>query len=142
MIRQAHQNDRFAMVRMARDFVAAADRPVPFDAAYAERSVIEWVEAADKLALVLEQDGLCGMICAASILSPLIPMRIAIEQVLWVDPRARGRGVLGLVRAYEGWAKEQECEAVTLATIQNKAADRLYQRLGYERAETHFVKGI
>ena len=140
MIRQAEMKDRIAMVRMARAFVETADAPLPFDAAYAERTAKEWISAPDKLALVLDIDGVRGMLCGASLLSPLVPVKIAIEQVFWIDPDFRGRAAVQFIRSYEAWASEQGCNMATLATIQSKGADCLYLRLGYDRAETHYVK--
>lgn len=142
MIRHAGLNDRIAMVRMARDFVAAADMAMPFDAAYAERSAKEWITADDKLALVLDLGGICGMLCGAHVLSPLAPVKVAIEQVFWIDPAKRGRSAIKMIAAYEEWAIDQGCNMATLATIQSKGADRLYSRLGYARAETHYAKAI
>lgn len=142
MIRTATLNDRFHMLRMAKAFVQAADMSLPFDAVYAERSAKLWIEDDARLALVLDLDGVCGMLCASSVESPLAPLKIGIEQVFWIDPTYRGRWAVRLIAAYEAWAVAQGCDRASLATIQAKGADRLYARLGYERAETHFVKEL
>jgi len=140
MIRKAELDDRIAMVRMARSFVEATGKGLPFDPAYAERSAKEWIDAPDRLALVLDLGRVRGMLCGSAFLSPLVPMKLAYEQVLWIDPIARGSWAIKLIRSYEEWAKEQGCAGASLATIQEKGADKLYERLGYERAETHFMK--
>lgn len=52
---------------------------------------------------------------------------------LWVDPRARGRGVArALIRAVAGWARERGAERVVLFVQEANAPGRaLYLRAGF-----------
>jgi GNAT superfamily N-acetyltransferase len=141
MIRHAVEADRPDMVRMGRDFVRASGLPLPFDAAWADHSLAGHMAQPDRLAMVLELNGAPrGMLCAAQVQSPLAPVRVASELVFWIDPPARGRWALQMIRAYEAWAKEQGCALVSLATVGAKGADALYRRCGFAPAERHFMK--
>lgn len=131
------------MVRMGRDFLRASGLPLPFDAAWADASLVGHMAQPDRLALVLELAGRArGMLCAAQVQSPLAPVRVASELVFWIDPDARGRWALAMIRAYEAWAREQGCAVASLATVGNRGADALYRRCGFAPAERHFSKGL
>lgn len=142
MIRTAELADRIAMVRMARDFVAASGLALPFDAVWAEASAKSWIEGDDKLALVLDLGCVRGMLCAGHIASPLAPVRVASEQVFWIDPSARGRWGIPMVRAYEAWASAQGCAIAGMAAIGERSADVLYRRCGFRHSENHYMKEI
>ena len=143
MIRRAVADDRPDMVRMGRDFVRHSGLSLPFDAAWADRSLAGHMEHSDRLALVLELRGAVrGMLCAAQVQSPLAPVRVASELVFWIDPPERGRFAVEMIRAYEAWAVEQGCCLASMATVGAKRADALYQRCGFVPAERHFVKAI
>lgn len=143
MIRLATEADRPGMVRMGRDFVRAAGLALPFDAGWAERSLAGHMAQADRLAIVLEVEGaVCGMLCAAQVLSPLSPVRVASELVFWIDPPQRGRWARQMIGAYEAWARDQGCALASLATVGARRADALYRRCGFEPAEQHFMKAL
>jgi|GEM_PF-6766379 len=125
---------------MGRRFAAFADLPVPFDPVWAETSIKEFIGASDKLALALVSDGqVAGMLCAGLVRSPLVPVTVAVEQVLWVNETARGRGVIALVKGYEAWARESAADLISLSSIEPRAG-RLFERLGWAFAETNYVK--
>jgi GNAT superfamily N-acetyltransferase len=131
------------MVRMGRDFLCASKLPVPFDAAWADRSLAGHMDRPDGLALVLDLGAEpCGMLIGAQIMSPLAPVRVANELVFWIDPPARGRWATSMIRAYEDWARGQGCAMASLATVATKSAGRLYERCGYAPAEHHFMKAF
>lgn len=142
MIRQAELQDRFHIVRMAGVFLRATEMPMPFDPAHAEASAKEWMAAPDKLALVLDLGGVCGVLMASCAVYTFSPVLVASEQGFWIDPRARGRWGVKMIAAYERWAKEQGAVMAGLATLHGKSAGALYQRLGYAPSETHYWKAL
>lgn len=141
-VRPATRDDRFEMIRMGRAFIDASGLGLPFDPAWAERSIVAAIDDPDSLALVLDMDGIKGMLCATCVPSPLSPVKLGVEQVFWIDPQARGRGALAIIRAYEDWCSEQGCSFVGLVSLGQKSAGRLYERCGYARAEQHYMKAI
>ena len=130
------------MVRMARDFLTVAAVDVSFDAAWVEASVKSAIAGEDRLALVLDHGGVCGMLCAGISVSPLAPIRVASEQVFWIDPAARGRWARPMVLAFEDWARAQRCNAISLATLPGRSAGALYRRCGFSICEQHYSKGL
>jgi GNAT superfamily N-acetyltransferase len=72
------------------------------------------------------------------------PRLIAIETFWYVTPEQRGSG-LKLIKAFEAWAKRNDCDACAMIHLADSFEERLpklYERLGYELAEQHFVKGL
>ena len=62
--------------------------------------------------------------------------RLAYLDLLGVEPAAHGKGHgRRMLRAFEGWAREQGAEAVNLECLtDNDGANQLYQAEGYEEA--------
>lgn len=140
LVRPATAEDRFAILRMGKAFVASIGS-LPFQAAYAERTVLAYIVHADRLCAVLDDDGVHGFIMAHACDHPFLPARVAQELAWWVAPEHRGHGRL-LLDAYEAWAAEQRCGLVEVAHVGDPRLTRFYQRRGYRVAETHFVKII
>lgn len=134
MVRAATRADRFALVRMARDFHDAASLPFPFDAAHAERTALAMMERGG----VFVRDDLRGMIGGDVAAHPFWPVRVATVALWWVDPSCRGRG-LALLRAFEDWARGQGAEAVFVRAIRDDAGP-LFRRLGYAPADSAYVR--
>ena len=99
MIRRAVADDRPDMVRMGRDFVRHSGLSLPFDAAWADRSLAGHMEHSDRLALVLELRGAVrGMLCAAQVQSPLAPVRVPGARPISFPPTLQLRRCVGLTR--------------------------------------------
>lgn len=143
MIRPARPADRAAIVRMARDFHAAANMPVAFDPAYAASVAGAYIADDDKLCLVLDQDGPAGVLAAHVYQHPLAPVLAADELMWWIDPDHRGLCAMQMLDAYEQWARAKGCVLIGMATppSDDKAAS-IYRRRGYVCAGMHFSKTI
>jgi ribosomal protein S18 acetylase RimI-like enzyme len=94
----------------------------------------EWVaEAAagnQKTLFIAEEDGhWLGVVGAFARVNPLEVQLIS----MWVDPRARGRGVAGdLIRAVAGWTAGRSSTRVVLFVQEaNAPARALYERAGF-----------
>jgi GNAT superfamily N-acetyltransferase len=143
MIRKAVLADRPAIVRMARDFHAAANMPVAFDAAYAAAVAGAYIADADKLCLVLDRDGPAGVLAAHAYAHLLAPVLAADELMWWVDPGHRGLAAMRMLSAYEDWARSRGCALIGIATPpSDDRAAALYRRRGYSAAGAHFSKTI
>jgi GNAT superfamily N-acetyltransferase len=128
---------------MARDFHAAASMPVAFDAAYAAAVASAYIADGDKLCLVLNRDGVAGVLAAHVYQHPLAPVLAADELMWWIDPAHRGRGALAMLAAYEDWARGKGCALIGMATPpDDERAAAIYRRTGYAPAGAHFFKTI
>jgi ribosomal protein S18 acetylase RimI-like enzyme len=67
---------------------------------------------------------------------------IAYEMFWWVHEEHRGRLGLKLLNAFQARAKELDCSYVMMMTLSLNDIGKLYERLGYERFETGFVKRL
>jgi GNAT superfamily N-acetyltransferase len=131
-VRSAEMSDRFAMLRLGRDFLEASGLPLPFDPVHAEACVKAHIADADKLALVLDEGTPRGVLLAHVQPCLLAPVRMACELIWWIDPERRGRGRM-MLRAYEAWAETQGADLICLSAYGERAA-RLYPALGYREA--------
>jgi len=142
MIRAATARDLPALVRMAGDFIAATATGLPFDADYLDSSFRAMIAAPDRLVLVLDINGACGVLCAAAARSPWAPVAIASEMGFWIDPPHRGRWGLRLLHAYLDWARGMGCGRAGMVAFANNPLDRLYQKAGFRLSELTYDRVI
>lgn len=136
MIRPATREDRFALVRMARDFHAASGLRLPFDPAYAERSALRLMQTG----CVLVLSDLRGVIAGHMSDHPCWPIRVASDVIWWVDPEARGRG-LSLLRGFERWATLSGADVIAVRAL-GGGAGPILERAGYALAETAYYRSV
>jgi RimJ/RimL family protein N-acetyltransferase len=125
-------------VKLLLDFHRAAGLPFPATAQWADkiyntaRSNPDW--------LCVERPGgvLIGMIGP----SLLGPFKVAQELAWWVDPAHRGNS-LGMLREYEEWATLRGVSAIEVKSLALfPETERLYERAGYSRLETSWVRWL
>jgi len=143
IVREAAPADRVAMIRMGRAFLEVSGAPLPFDAAYAERAALRFIEHGDALALILEADGRArGMLAATLSAHVLAPTWIVEEAVWWIDPGARSlaaaRAMLG---ALEAWARDRGAALIGMSALDDRP-EALYRRAGYQPAERRWMKAV
>jgi predicted N-acetyltransferase YhbS len=68
--------------------------------------------------------------------------QMAYECFWWVHEEHRGRLGLKLLKAFETRAKELDCSFVMMMTLSLNDVGALYERLGYEKFETGYVKRL
>lgn len=144
MVRHAVVGDVSRMLVLLRNFHTAGGFQFPFDAPRLDRFVRHAVDAADYAVLVLG-DPIKGLLIARAADSLIAPLRFAEEQLVWIEPDARGNHWNALLTALEAWAREHRCDQVKLSsqqTIRSNAMARLYRRDGYEPVETVHAKAI
>ena len=140
-IRLATMQDRFAMVRMGKAFLAASGLPLPSDPAHMEATAKAHIAGGDRAAWVLEADGgVHGMLLAIVGPSPLAPVRVADEVCWWIDPPWRGQGA-AMLDVYEAWAVEQGATVAAMHAPDDRVA-RLYARRGYARGDVMMWREI
>ena len=152
-VRKAVASDRDRVVILLRDSREGAGFhdpagltgfTFPFDPAYASRLFDLHLSHAQALCLVLDIEGRAqGVLMAWASEHPFGPVKLARETVWWIDPAHRGRSAIQMLDAYEAWAfKEAGCQFAGMAGMgDDPVVAKLYERRGYARAETHFLKG-
>lgn len=139
MVRQATPDDRMAVIRLLRDSHAAAGFAFPFSAPHADALFCSHMDSG--LVLVVGTPAK-GVLMAQAFEHPFGAGKWAKETVWYIAPEARGRAAISMLRAYEDWAREQGCVSVGMASLATNDVSRLYERMGYAPAETHFVKAL
>lgn len=141
IVRPARADERFAVLRLCRDFHAASGIPFPFNPAHASRAAQDYIECPGKLCLVLEAQGaLRGVLAASVTISPLSPVRLAQELVFWVDPAHRGLAPRRMIAAYEAWARAEGCAAAGLSGLNDPRVARFFGAAGFALSENKFLK--
>jgi len=149
-IRHATAEDRTAVIRMLRaahgetGLDGEAAFKVKFDPAYANSLFEAHRQRPEALCLIYAPDGQPrGVLMALASWHPFGPVRCARETLWWIEPEFRGRGALHMLSAYEAWAREVGCAYVGMAGLgHDPRVGRMYERRGYTRAETHFLKEV
>ena len=154
MIRRAVASDMdriIALLRDAHDAGGLNDAGgltgfvVPFHPAYISRLFMAHVSHRDACCIVLDHGGMAqGVLMALAAEHPFGPVRLARETVWWIDLKHRGRSAIQMLDAYEAWAfNEQGCQFAGMAGMGGDPdVAKLYERRGYVRAETHFLKRL
>jgi GNAT superfamily N-acetyltransferase len=154
VIRRAALSDKERVIQLLRDSRVGAgfDRAdgisgfvFPFDAAHAERLFMMHFTAPAGLCLVLDVDGVAqGVLLAHAFDHPYGPVRVAKENMWWIDPAHRGgSAAIRMLDGLEAWARDQGCAFAGVAGM-GSAPDVgvLYQRRGYKPAELHYLKAL
>lgn len=147
-LRLAESRDWLDVLRMSEDF----HKESPYrDISFSEsrvRQIFESYLSSTKeelmILLLTLNDTPCGLIVAVCSKFPFSEEKAASELIWWVDHEHRSRrGSLSLFRAYEFWCQKigaRYSSAVsTEGTVQ---LDKFYERSGYKKAETTYIKRI
>ena len=100
-----------------------------------------------ELFLLIKKDKVIGFIGAVIFQSPLGNQNIANEHFWFVSGKHRGRGTLLLLRAIKEWAKEKGCSHLImnsscLASSMHNKLCRFYEKIGFKKFETSYIKEI
>ncbi len=119
---------------------------VPFDPRNAEsffRSHMQGGPRSYCRVLADDADQAQGLLLAQAYLHPFGPVWLARESVFWVEPAFRGMSAEIMIRDFECWVSGNGYGFAGLAGMGDDAViARFYQRRGYRRAETHFLKAL
>lgn len=123
-------------VQLLLDFHKAAQLPFPATAAWADQLYMTARTRPDWLCV--ERTG--GVLIAHIGPSLLGPFKVSHEIAWWVDPDHRGIG-LGMLDEYEQWAISKGAGAIEVKSLAIfPEAERIYERSGYTKLETSWVK--
>ena len=144
MIRPAVFGDRMRVLAMAKAFHTASGAVFPFSAPMADNLFNVSLDAQDRLCLILDVDGYAhGVLAAEAQTHRFSPVKMAFETIFWIDPSHRGRHALGMLDAYEQWARQNKCAFIHMVGLGgDPLTSRLYERSGYQAVERHFMKPL
>ena len=94
--------------------------------------------------LLSDEDGIQGALGGVAYPDINSGALVATEFFWFVSPPASGQG-LELYRAFEQWARGRGCSEIRMVRLSDSMPERLrvvYQRLGFEEAETVYVKEL
>ena len=144
IIRKATHDDIFDLLVLARGFSKEAPAMHKWDKDKTEAMLKMCIDGTATTILVMETEGeVVGGI--VGVIQPLFMSHtiVAAELAWFVAPSRRGKGALKLLRAFEGWAKDNGADYITMADIRGIAdLSKLYERQGYELSEAAYSKKV
>ena len=148
MIRKIESKETDSLIEGAKSFFAEGAIPGGFDAAHLSKSWRQLIES--KVGVVFVSIGLTNHFEGAlgAVLCPNLFNNgsLAVECFWYVMPEFRGSPLaIRLLHAFEAWAKEHSAKFVAMIHLENLHAEKLrklYDRMGYKKVETHYVKEI
>lgn len=141
MLRIANYDDLPQLKRMALSFFQASPyNDLGVDDTRVEELVHVFMQSprSEKIVFVEDDNGLHAMLAGVKETNLFNNKRMAGELVWWIDPEYRKSGLADQMRkAYEYWAND--CQFCTLVDVMGNL-DTYYQRKGYVRRETTYMK--
>lgn len=146
IIREADDADLNAIVAMGGRFLSSTsykghieDRPD-----VRARLADDLIRSPHSVILVAEQVGemeLMGFLALHLYRHPLSGQAFCTEIAWWVEPQARGRVGLQLLRRGEEWARIRGAEVIQMIAP-TPDVERLYERKGYQSIERSYQKAL
>lgn len=140
-VRFAEQGDRDRVIALLRESHTAAGYTFPFQAARAALLFQQHMESPRACVIVIGRPAQ-GILLAVSNDHPFGAGQVAVETIWFVSERARGRGSLRMLDAYEAWAKSVGSTSIVMASMSINDVSGIYLRRGYTPIETHFLKHV
>lgn len=144
-IRPATKDDMFDLQMLGKAFSDEAPETHTWNPVKVEEFFLNTLEDKDHIILVIDVDGdIRGFLWGIITEMWMSGTRVATELAWFVSKEHRGKkGSLILVKAFEMWAKNKGVGHVVMADIEDVSSlGTLYQRLGYKRAETAYMKEV
>ena len=151
MIRRATIEDAQKLAECAGKFYEHSnckDVGLFFDLKHTKDFAVGLIESPNGCLILAENDGvLVGFV--AGVIAPWMMDRsqfIAQEQAWWINPEHRnGKYAIGLLRAFESWAKDNgatHCIMVHLENDMSPRLERFYGAMKYQRMETNYMRKV
>jgi hypothetical protein len=144
-IRLAEPEDLARIVEMAVLFIA--ESPYGRIAPAVPDRIIELAKklasSPDGVIFVVEVDGnAVGMLGGHIFDHPMLDAIVASEVAWWVDMAHRGRVGVKLLAAFEQWARDHGATHVEMVSPDSDSVGRFYERVGYSRIETAYLRRV
>lgn len=143
-VRHATPNDRMRVISLSRDAHRAGQLPWTFSAPHADALFRQSLSMPDRACIVFAPDErVQGFLLAYVAPSPMADISFARDFGWWIDPGARGRAASQMLDAFELWADSRNATFAGMAAMEaNPRAGRIYERRGYVKTETHYLKRL
>lgn len=148
IVRRAEPHDQSRFLRMSKDAHLAGKLPFKFSAPHAVALFQQAMSMPDRVCVILASDDNVarGFLLGYVAPSPMADVSFARDFGWWIDVDHRGTGAAGtgaaeMLDEFELWADQRNATFVDMAAMEaNPRAGRIYERRGYVKTETHFVK--
>lgn len=143
-VRHAKPEDRVRVITLSRDAHLAGQLPWTFSAPHADALFRQSLAMPDRACIVYAPDSkVQGFLLAYVAPSPMADISFARDFGWWIDPSARGRAAAEMLDAFEVWADSRNATFAGMAAMEtNPRAGRIYERRGYVKTETHYLKRL
>jgi hypothetical protein len=143
-VRAAVAADRLRVVAMSKAAHVAGKLPWDFSAVHADQMFQQSLDQADRVCIVYAPDNIArGFLLGYVAPSPMASISFARDFGWWIDPGHRGVAAMEMMDAFELWADQRNATFCCMAAMEaNPRAGRIYERRGYARTETHYLKRL
>ena len=144
-VREATEEDRTDILILAKQFVKEAPEIYSWNSERMERDVDNILTNPNYGVLLLEyKEETVGLLAFTASEMPFTGKVIGFELAWFLEEDHRkGRTALMLVREYERVLKEAGINTAALSDIQGlRSLESLYNKLGYERMETMYIRSL
>lgn len=144
-IREATEDDIFDILVLAKEFSKEAPSTHKWDKDKTEAFLNSAILAPNMCIFVIDHGGEIEGAIVGIVAEVFISHRVMATELAWfVSEEYRGKtSSIRLVKRYEDWAKEMGANSVGMSDIsQVSDLEKLYNRLGYQRSESVYLKEI
>lgn len=145
IIREATEEDIFDILVLAREFSKEAPETHKWNKEKTNNFLHNVIQNNNAVIFVLVKDDEVVGAIVGVVTEMFMANKIVATELAWfVSKEARGTsGSIKLIKKYEAWAKSKGADYVVLGDIKGISdLGNLYGRLGYDAAETTYMKGL
>lgn len=142
-IRKATQDDVFDILILAKEFSKEAPKSHKWDKDKTEQFILSALQNTNMVIFVIDVDGEVEGALVGLLSELYMSHTIQATELAWfVSKDYRGKPAsIKLVKAFEKWSKDKGAVQVGMGDIAGiSTLDKLYKRLGYEIAESVYLK--
>lgn len=144
-IRTATPDDVFDILILAKEFSKEAPQSHKWDKEKTEQFILSALQNTNMTIFVIDVDGEIEGALVGLLSELYMSYTVQATELAWfVSKDYRGKPAsLKLIKAFEKWAKESGANQIGMGDIEGiSSLEKLYNRLGYERAETVYLKEL
>ena len=137
-------NDLAAILDLAQEFSDEASEHHKWDRDKVEEALMASFEDDNQVIITLIVDGNIVGALFGVLTSPFLSHKVVATELAWfVTKRYRGRGAIHMISVFEQWAQFNGADSVVMADLAHVAnLSPLYNKLGYSRLETNYIKEV
>lgn len=144
-IRTATPDDVFDILILAKEFSKEAPQSHKWNKEKTEQFILSALQNTNMTIFVIDVDGEIEGALVGLLSELYMSYTVQATELAWfVSKDYRGKPAsLKLIKAFEKWAKESGANQVGMGDIEGiSSLEKLYNRLGYKRAETVYLKEL